>query len=126
MAKTIHTSPPIGQEISCVMKGMNTLLVRDNPKIKKILIDSLKKCKFGIMNTIFHEFDPHGFTMMVLLSESHLAIHTYPEHNAIYFSLYSCRGPKDAQKTFEIFKKHLKPKEFLFMKNDLVPLTKIL
>jgi S-adenosylmethionine decarboxylase len=36
---------------------------------------------------------PGGVTGLVLLSESHLAVHTWPEHGAALLSLCSCRPP---------------------------------
>jgi S-adenosylmethionine decarboxylase len=116
-----YTSPPIGQEISCVMHGIEKILINDNDKIESIVLDSLNKNKFGILDVQKHYFNPHGFTMMVLLSESHLAIHTYPEYNSIYFNMYSCRGPEDAEKTFAIFRKNINPKKIIFQKNNKVP-----
>tara|TARA_A100001391_G_scaffold204897_1_gene202353 strand:- start:1075 stop:1539 length:465 start_codon:yes stop_codon:yes gene_type:complete len=39
-----------------------------------------------------HRFDaPHGVTMLYLLSESHLAVHTYPEHGLATFNFVCCR-----------------------------------
>ncbi len=120
--KHTYQSPPIGQEISCVMKGIDNSLLKNNKQLKKILLEALKKCNFKVLESVYHDFIPHGFTIMSLLSESHAAIHSYPEHNAIYFSLYSCRGPNDAEKTFKIIRKKLKPKKIIFFKNNQVPL----
>ena len=40
----------------------------------------------------FHRFpDPGGITGFVMLTESHLACHTYPEHGLITINLYCCR-----------------------------------
>jgi S-adenosylmethionine decarboxylase len=40
----------------------------------------------------FHVFpDPGGITGFVMLTESHLACHTYPEHGVATFNLYCCR-----------------------------------
>lgn len=40
-----------------------------------------------------HQFDePNGVTMLYMLSESHLACHTYPEHQLATFNLYCCRA----------------------------------
>ena len=42
---------------------------------------------------LFHVFpSPGGITGFVILSESHLACHTYPEHGAITINLYCCRA----------------------------------
>jgi len=117
---TPFQSPAIGQEISCVMTKIDGSLLSDNKKLNLVLKNILKEEKFGILANTMHEFSPHGCTIFFLLSESHLAIHTYPEHNSLYFSLYSCRGPKDAEASFNKFKKILSPKEILFFKKQKV------
>lgn len=55
-------------------------------KYKNILLNS----GFGILNEVEHFFKPHGYTILFLLSESHFAIHTFPEHNKSYVELSSC------------------------------------
>ena len=47
--------------------------------------------KFCILDKIIHQFTPQGCTVMFLLSESHISIHTFPEKNHISFDLYTCR-----------------------------------
>ncbi len=117
----IHQSQPFGQEISCIMKNIGGNFLSDNQKLKHLILDSLKKFKFGILDVQEKCFEPYGYTLLVLLSESHLAIHTYPEYGSLYFNMYSCRGPKDAEPTFEILKRELKPKKILFYREDVIP-----
>lgn len=50
----------------------------------------LNRCGFGVLKIIEHHFEPHGYTALFLLSESHLAIHTFPEHRQSYIELTSC------------------------------------
>jgi len=113
-------SSPIGHEISCVMKGINKSILNNHKKIKEKIISKLKKEKFGILNISEYEFSPQGFTLIILLSESHLAIHTYPEHNSLYFNMYSCRSENDSEKTYKFVLKLLKPKEINEYNNSKV------
>ena len=53
---------------------------------EKMLIES----GFGIINFIEHHFEPQGYTGLWLISESHFAIHTFPEENKTYIELSSC------------------------------------
>jgi len=56
----------------------------------------------AVMRTLeLMEIPPHrthrfpgegGITALVLLTESHLAVHTFPEHGALTVNLYSCRA----------------------------------
>lgn len=62
----------------------------DPVKLKEELTDKLKKAKFGILNFNDYNFKPFGYSALWLLSESHLAVHTFPEHNKTYVELSSC------------------------------------
>ena len=55
-------------------------------KYRKLLDDT----GFNILKEIHHEFKPFGYTGLFLLSESHFAIHTFPECNETYIELSSC------------------------------------
>jgi len=118
-----HQSQPVGQEISCVMKGVKENFLINPLELRELAINSLKKFNFSILKVQEHSFSPQGYTLLILLGESHLAVHTYPEYNSIYFNLYSCRGPKDAEPTFELIKEKLKPKNILFYKENKIPLV---
>ena len=61
-----------------------------NAKYKNLLLDS----GFKIVDERYHFFSPFGFTAIYVLSESHFAIHTFPEENTTYLELTSCtEGP---------------------------------
>lgn len=123
MNKENYQSPPVGQEISCVMNGIAKELLSDNENLKQIFEGSLNKNNFSVLKKIYHVFSPQGFTALILLSESHLAIHTYPERNSLYFNMYSCRGPEDAKPIFDFVKEKLKPQKILFYKENKIPVV---
>ena len=50
----------------------------------------LNNAGFGVLDVIEKHFNPQGYTALFLLSESHLAIHTFPEHGKSYIELTSC------------------------------------
>lgn len=51
---------------------------------------------FGIESIQEKHFNPHGYTALFLLSESHFAVHTFPEVEKTYIELSSCvKGPFD-------------------------------
>lgn len=60
------------------------------PEIIKQLIDETLNKSFNIVGMLQHRFTPHGFTCIWLLSESHLAVHSFPEENKCYVELSSC------------------------------------
>jgi S-adenosylmethionine decarboxylase proenzyme len=114
-----YKSPPLGNEISCVMHGIDEEILNNSSVLENALLEALNEDKFTILEKASHKFNPKGFTLMVLLAESHVSIHTYPEHNSLYFGLYSCRGKGDGRKTYEIFKNRLKPKSVDFIQRAI-------
>ena len=62
----------------------------DAKTLRNQIKNILEICDFEILGFIDHHFEPQGYTCIWLLGESHLAIHTYPEHNKAYIELTSC------------------------------------
>ena len=52
--------------------------------------EMLLECGFKICSEQYKFFEPFGFTALFLLSESHFAIHTFPEQKKTYIELSSC------------------------------------
>ncbi len=58
------------------------------------LTSIIKKSGHTVLGTKDYNFVPQGYTCVWLLAESHLACHTYPEHNLVYIQLSSCSESK--------------------------------
>jgi len=84
----------------------------ENPKeIKKILIRAVKKAKNIPLEVAIHKFSPQGITGVVLLSESHIAIHSWPELNYTAIDIFTCGEKAYPYQALEYFKKQFKPKK---------------
>jgi spermidine synthase len=57
---------------------------------EKIIYKIAKAAKVEILNVKSHKFEPQGFTLIALLSESHFSFHTFPERNVISFDFFTC------------------------------------
>lgn len=66
-------------------------IAETNPtELKEKFESLLNQAGFGILQVVEHNFKPYGYTALFLLSESHFAIHTFPEENTTYIELSSC------------------------------------
>ncbi len=65
---------------------------------KKALSDAAEVGKLGIIDDLYHKFEPRGITALLLLSASHLSIHTWPENEYVACDLFSCSGEENAKK----------------------------
>jgi S-adenosylmethionine decarboxylase len=62
-----------------------------------LFMERLNAAGFGVQDVIEKHFEPQGYTALFLLSESHFAIHTFPEGGQTYIELTSCvKQPFDA------------------------------
>ena len=59
-------------------------------KLRTKYKDLLEDSGFGILSFMEYSFEPCGYTAIWLLSESHFAIHTFPEEGKSYIELSSC------------------------------------
>ena len=74
--------------------GSEQHLLNDEKLIRESLIDAANAGKFLILNISTHKFAPRGVTAYALLAESHIAIHTRPEHNYAAIDIFSY-NPED-------------------------------
>ncbi len=59
-------------------------------KVKDILISSCKEANLTVVETTFHKFKPIGISGVIVLSESHITIHTWPEYNFVAIDAFTC------------------------------------
>ena len=64
-------------------------------------IEAVERAGLTIVGDRFHQFEPQGVTGAVILAESHLAVHTWPEMGA--------DNTEKAQRLFDELEKSLKP-----------------
>ena len=58
--------------------------------VKGALVEAAKRAQATIVDVVFHEFSPVGISGVVVIAESHLAIHTWPEHRYAAVDVFSC------------------------------------
>ena len=59
-------------------------------RLASMFDEILMKAGFNVLKVVDHKFIPQGYTRLYLLSESHFAIHTFPEDGKTYIELSSC------------------------------------
>lgn len=84
----------------------------DDPKeIKRILIEAAKKANNTPLKISIHKFNPHGITGVILLAESHIALHSWPEFDYLAIDIFTCGKKAFPYKTLDYLKKIFKPKK---------------
>ncbi len=76
---------------------------------EKIIYKIAKSAKVQILNVSSHKFEPQGFTLVALLSESHMSFHTFPERGVISFDFFTC-GKVHPKIALKILRKEIQHK----------------
>ena len=93
-----------GKHMICDIKNITNIELLNNlDKIKELLDFICKTNDFSVLEKVDYLFHPQGLTILYLLSESHISIHTFPEKKYIAFDLYTCREYKDNSTYIAIF-----------------------
>lgn len=67
-----------------------TLMLEQAEALRQPSVDACVDAGMTVLSSTFHQFAPTGVTGVVLLSESHLALHTWPEYGFVSFDVYVC------------------------------------
>jgi spermidine synthase len=65
-------------------------ILNDVITIEKAMVDAAKESGATIINSTFHHFSPFGVSGVVVIEESHLAVHTWPEYKYAAVDLFTC------------------------------------
>ena len=116
----MYKSSPIGHEFTITMFGVDKQFLNNSKKLKKVLEDAVREENYRILNSFGYKFNPHGTSVAVMISESHLCVHTYPEYNSLVFNFYTCRGENDGIKTVGFLKSKIKHSRFILEERKVV------
>jgi len=65
-------------------------LLNDADEVERIMVNAALESGAEVREVVFHKFHPHGVSGVVVISESHLTIHSFPEHGYASVDVYTC------------------------------------
>ena len=95
----------LGQHVLAEFFECDPNILNNAQKVESLMIDAALECGATIVQKCFHMFSPHGVSGVVIISESHLAIHTWPELGYAAVDLFTCGDKCDPKVAYEFLKK---------------------
>jgi S-adenosylmethionine decarboxylase len=88
-----------GRHLLADLRGVRAGLLTDEKGLTSVLRRALDRAGFHVLAVCGHTFTGggEGVTVMMLLSESHASIHTYPEHGYAALDVFSCGAARPEQ-----------------------------
>jgi S-adenosylmethionine decarboxylase proenzyme len=75
----------LAEYYDCDVSALNDIRFVENS-----LKEAAVKAGSTIVESVFRRFDPHGISGVVVIAESHLAVHTWPEYGYAAVDLFTC------------------------------------
>lgn len=93
----------LGNHILVEFMNCEPHIMNDVAAIERDMVGAAQKAGATVINSTFHHFSPYGVSGVVVIQESHLAIHTWPEYGYAAVDLFTC-GEMDAWISFDFLK----------------------
>jgi len=104
----------LGQHVLAEFFECDPNILNNIDKVEKYMIDSALECGATIVQKCFHMFSPYGVSGVVIIAESHLAIHTWPELGYAAVDLFTCGSKCDPKIAYEFLKNKFRSKRASF------------
>ncbi len=106
----------VGFQIFAELYACNKEKISKTDTVRDILIDAVKQSELKIIKHYFHQFSPTGVTGVIMLKESHVSIHTWPEFKYAAVDIFVCGAKHKALKALDLMKSSFESKEFYIKK----------
>lgn len=93
-------------------------LLNDKKALKQILMDAAIKSGAHIVETSFHQFYPQGISGVIVISESHFSIHTWPEYKYAAIDIFTCSKEMNINFAIDYIIAHLKSNRYEIIRLD--------
>ena len=80
----------LGTHLLLDLKECNAELLDDVDYIREVVLDAAREAGATVVGETFHKFRPIGVTGIVAIAESHISIHTWPEHSYAAADIFTC------------------------------------
>ena len=94
----------LGRHLIAELYDCDEEILNNVSEIEYQMTKAAIECGATIVTSIFHRFLPHGVSGAIIISESHLAIHTWPEYKYASLDIYTCGESVDPWVAFNYLK----------------------
>jgi S-adenosylmethionine decarboxylase len=81
---------PLGQHLLLDLFDCDAKIISSLQGVKASMLEAAERAQATVVQLVFHEFSPFGISGVVVIAESHLAIHTWPEHRYAAVDIFTC------------------------------------
>lgn len=81
---------PVGHHYIAEASGCNPEIIGKVETVEQILVRAAEAANVTVWSISFHRFSPNGVSGVIVISESHLSVHTWPEYGYVALDIFTC------------------------------------
>jgi S-adenosylmethionine decarboxylase proenzyme len=85
-----------GIQLLAELHNCDASVLDDVSKLRELVCSAIETNGFNLVNVTCHHFDPAGVTVVAIISESHVCLHTFPESAHISLDVFHCGSDKQS------------------------------
>ncbi len=97
----------LGRHLLVELSGCDRSLLNDQEKLREHMCEAVRCSGATIVETVFHRYNPHGVSGVIVIAESHISLHTWPEYGYAAVDFFTCGDAVDPYKAHDYLKDKL-------------------
>lgn len=97
----------IGRQILAEMTHCAADRLDDLARLEELMVEAARAAGATVLGVKMHRFEPHGVSGVVVIAESHLTIHTWPELGYAAVDAFTCGDMVSPQRAVEVLSQGL-------------------
>ncbi len=85
----------LGTQLAVELFDCDENILNDYRLLEQSLVEAATNAGATVVDSVFHQFNPYGISGAVIIAESHVAIHTWPEYQYAALDIFTCGNEAD-------------------------------
>lgn len=83
--------------------------INDTETVRQAILDAVTAANATLLELNVHTFSPHGVTGVAVLAESHLSVHSWPEHGYLAADIFTCGETTRPMEALRVLRQYFEP-----------------
>lgn len=98
----------LGNHLIIELYNCNQEQINDARGVEDALIKAVELSGAKIVQSVIHQFNPHGISGVIVIEESHFSVHTWPEYGYCALDIFTCGEEIDYHSALQYLKEQFK------------------
>ncbi len=102
----------LGNHLIVELYDCDMALINDVRFVERTLMNAVEISGAHMVQSVVHEFNPHGVSGVIVIEESHFSVHTWPEYGYVALDIFTCGSSIDSYSALHYLKDTFKARSF--------------